>query len=415
MKRKYIIIVFISIISFNILFMLICFEFSPVRAVLDVDQLTDGNYLTIEGMSSSPFSIFTNGHISDSRVLILNRYGQPIWIYDDINDPLGFAHEGFYMNTTNTILIADTDNDRVIEIAIENKSKIWEWNARDINWTDYNPNWAEYEYIQNPALTDWTHINHVIYVPEHDSLLLSLRNLDLLIEIAHNSTKNLIWYFGEPGNHSLLHHQHNPEILPNGNILVSDSENNRIIEINYTSKEIVWSWDNNGLLRWPRDSDYISSGLYTGCYLITDSMNSRLIILDPVSKEIRLIISSHLIVPYEADYIPGEDCFLVGNSFNTQIVKFNNQGIIVFVAGIPIIGFIMIFNGSILVLYYAYRLYVNIYKKGRPIRNHKNIECLIYIGLFLFCTIIYNVLFSILFQVVIFPIMETGPFSTPNY
>ena len=40
---------------------------------------------------------------------------------------------------------------------------------------------------------------------------------------------DITWYFGFPGNHSLLNHQHNADYLDNGNIIVADSENQRII------------------------------------------------------------------------------------------------------------------------------------------------------------------------------------------
>jgi hypothetical protein len=203
----------------------------------------------------------------------------------------------------------------------------------------------------------------------------------------------------------LLYHQHNPEILPNNNLLICDSENNRIIEINYTSKEIVWTWDNNGNLRWPRDCDYIGSGKYMGSYLITDSINSRIIILEPKTKTIQLIISAHLIVPYEADHVPSEDSFIVGNSFNTQFIKFDNLGQIIFFTGIPIIGFFMILNSCFFIGFYGIKFYQNL-KSGKKITHKKNIECLLYIGLLIFFILFYNVIFSTLFQVLLFPVME---------
>ncbi|MBD3226626.1 MAG: hypothetical protein GF329_00425 [Candidatus Lokiarchaeota archaeon] len=413
MKRKYVILFFSFLICFDLLFLVLSFEFSTVRAVLDVDQIDEG-YLVVEGFSNSPLSIFTTGYIPNSRVTLLDKKGVPYWIYDNASDPLAFAHEGLFLNHSNTILIVDTDNDRLLEVAVENKSVVWKWDAREANWTKYNPEWINYSYIQNPTSIDWTHINHVNYIEKRNSLILSLRNFDMLIEIPHNESayEKVIWHFGEPGNHSLLHHQHNPEILPNGNLLVSDSENNRIVKINYTTKEIVWTWNNNGNLRWPRDSDYISSGKYQGCYLITDSKNSRVIILDPNTEKIKLILSSHIMIPYEADHISGEDCFLVGNSFNTQITKFNNNGVIVFFSGIPIIGFLLILNCCVLIAFYSLKLFSSI-KGGNSWKSNKNLSRIFYIVAFLICLFLYNILFSILFQVVIFPIMETGPLATP--
>ncbi|MHA1310349.1 MAG: aryl-sulfate sulfotransferase [Candidatus Helarchaeota archaeon] len=408
-KKKSMLLISILLIM-NTFFVVFSFEFSPVRAVLDCDELDNGNYLVVEGMSASLLSKFTVGHISYSRVLILNKFGMPLWVYDNINDPLGFAHEALYMNNSNTVLIVDTNNDRVIEVAINNKSIVWEWNARDFNWTKYLPASKQNNYIQNPTPHDWTHINDIDYIPNRNSLLLSLRNFDMIIEVAHNSTKNVLWYFGQTGNYLLLNHQHNPEILSNGNILVADSGNNRIVEINYTTKSEIWSWNNHGNLRWPRDCDYISSGKYKGCYLITDSINNRILILNPITEKIEFYFSTHLVIPYEADYIPKEDSFLVGNSFNTQIIKFNSDGMITFALGIPIIELIMIVNFSLIIVYYSYKLYKNL-REGNKISDKKSIEYSIYIAVFWIFILLYNYLFSVLFEVIIFPIMEMGPLT----
>ncbi|MBD3197957.1 MAG: hypothetical protein GF317_23105 [Candidatus Lokiarchaeota archaeon] len=408
MRKKVYLSVFIAcIIIFNILFLFIAYEFSPVRGVLDVDQIGE-DYLVTDSISSSPLSKLTQGYISGSRIILLNKYGKPYWIYDNPNDPLSFAHESLYLNKTNTILVVDTNNDRVIEIAIENKSVVWEWNARDINWTKYNSDWKDISYLQNPTPpgTHWTHINHINYVEKRNSVILSIRNFDMLIEVPHNESadEQLIWYFGEFNNHSLLYHQHNPEVLPNGNILVCDSENNRIIEINYTTKEIIWSWNNNGNLRWPRDCDYITSGKYKNSYLITDSVNSRVLVLDPDTKNIEMIFTSHQIVPYEADHVPSEDTFIVGNSFNTQITKYNNNGFIVSFIGIPVIGFILIFDLLIIILYHGITLYKNI-SKGKSWKSYENISKISLIVIFSICIPLYNILFTVLFYTAIWGII----------
>ena len=404
MKNKTFSIIFVSILCFNIFFLLFSFEFSPVRIVMDVDKLDNGDFIIIESISSSPLSIFTRGYIPNSRVIILDNNYVPYWEYDL---DLIFGHEVIYMNNTNTVLIVDSTNNRVIEVAIENKSIVWEWSANKANWTKYNPDWADVDYIQNPNVTDWTHINHVNYIPERNSLLLSIRNFDMLIEIPYNEScyDRILWYYGEVGNYSKLNHQHNPEVLDNGNILICDSENDRIVEINYTTKEEVWIYNNNGNLDWPRDCDYIGSGKYAGCYLITDSLFSRIIVLEPISKTIQLILSTNLIVPYEADHIPDEDCFIVGNSFNTQFVIFNNQGFVVSSCGIPILGDILIINLSVYIIYYGFGIYKSV-KKGKKITHRKNIERFFYIGLLLLCIFFNTLIFSVFGQKIIYPVME---------
>jgi hypothetical protein len=149
--------------------------------------------------------------------------------------------------------------------------------------------------------TDWLHINDVDHLGG-DRLLVSVRNANQLLVIERGAGVVEVvnedvddsndancrgpqgWQMvgedpkcGDPG---LLNHQHNPQWLGDGHILVADSENDRVVELERTngSWEIAWAiYRANGVrLDWPRDADRLPDG-HT---LITDTRNARLVELD---------------------------------------------------------------------------------------------------------------------------------------
>jgi len=74
---------------------------------------------------------------------------------------------------------------------------------------------------------DWTHANGVVYRPEDDSLLLSLRHQDWLVNIDHE-TGEIRWKLGAEGDFELVegtwfYHQHSPEWQSDGSILMYDN------------------------------------------------------------------------------------------------------------------------------------------------------------------------------------------------
>jgi len=88
-----------------------------------------------------------------------------------------------------------------------------------------------------PESRDWCHANGVAYDPADNSLIISLRTQDTVIKIGRENGK-LVWILGPhgswraPWSKSLLEpvgecewafHQHDPSVLPNGNIMMFDN------------------------------------------------------------------------------------------------------------------------------------------------------------------------------------------------
>ncbi|MHA1940219.1 MAG: arylsulfotransferase family protein [Candidatus Hodarchaeales archaeon] len=132
---------------------------------------------------------------------------------------------------------------------------------------------------------DYFHMNTIQILPvtslgEKDkrfqagNFLMCLRNIDLII-IVDYETKKIVWSYGE----DILEKPHHPTMLKNGNILIFDNgirrKYSRIIEINPINNNIVWEYSSK------KDffSPFMGSAqrLPNGNTLICDGANGRVI------------------------------------------------------------------------------------------------------------------------------------------
>jgi hypothetical protein len=171
--------------------------------------------------------------------------------------------------------IADMGNDRAF-IVNESGAIVWEWQAEN-HLSRGTPFYEEYGGEPDPGgEADWTHLNDIDRLPDGD-LQLSIRNFDVVIEVDRES-KEITDVIGQPGNHSYLYEQHDPNRVAGGEtILVADSENDRIVEIDTETGRVIWEFGGDGLLTWPRDADRLPNGNT----LIADTQNDRVLEVNP--------------------------------------------------------------------------------------------------------------------------------------
>ena len=233
----------------------------------DVDQLPNGNLLV-----SSP-------RAGDTLLFEFNPDTQErVW------------EERF--NMTDTHDVASLGDDR---IAIANMR---EWNesagVSDDRIVIYNRSTGEFTwewYFKNhyPASTDggysedWSHVNDVDPIGD-GRLLLSPRNFDQAIVVDIES-KEIVERLGSDQEYDVLREQHNPDWLEGDNgtptILVADSENNRVVEYAKEDGEWVRTWEvGSESLNWPRDADRLENGNT----LITDTLNHRVMEVTPTGE-----------------------------------------------------------------------------------------------------------------------------------
>ena len=150
---------------------------------------------------------------------------------------------------------------------------------------------------------DWTHMNDIDRL-ENDNFQLSIRNFDVVLEVDPE-TDEVVSVFGETGNHSIMRHQHNPHRLSaHGTLIVADSGNDRVVEYDLEAGERVWTYTGPAFdgLQWPRDADRLPNGNT----LVTDSRNNRILEVDPDGEIVWRFEDPGgevIPLPYEADRI----------------------------------------------------------------------------------------------------------------
>ncbi len=130
---------------------------------------------------------------------------------------------------------------------------------------------------------DWTHVNDVEPIGD-DRLLLSPRNFDQAIVVDMES-KEIVERLGSDDDYDVLREQHSPDWLESENgtptILVADSENDRVVEYAKEDGEWVRTWEvGSESLNWPRDADRLPNGNT----LITDTLNHRVMEVTPTGE-----------------------------------------------------------------------------------------------------------------------------------
>ncbi|MFC1901218.1 aryl-sulfate sulfotransferase [Chloroflexota bacterium] len=203
----------------------------------------------------------------------INREGDIVWSYLTSK----ISHDADRLPDGNTIFVygnSDQKSDPQVTEVNEEGQVVWTWYARD----DFDE--PPYSTISNEG---WTHTNSVTRM-DNGNTLISPRNFCRLIEV--DSGGEVVRTIGDgvifaspdlrlnaSGNADPFS-PHDPEILPNGNILmVSQYFPMRAIEMVPDTGEVVWEYALPERMNYPvRDADRLPNGniLITGAIKITE-------------------------------------------------------------------------------------------------------------------------------------------------
>jgi hypothetical protein len=129
--------------------------------------------------------------------------------------------------------------------------------------------------------SDWTHINDVEYLPhkgENGWFMASLRNQDQVVFVDREEGLVENWTLGVDDAHRIINEQHNPDYIPASEggpaVMIADSQNNRIVEYQRVDGEWerTWTWSESEM-NWPRDADRLPDGNT----LVSDTNGNRLL------------------------------------------------------------------------------------------------------------------------------------------
>lgn len=162
------------------------------------------------------------------------------------------------------------NNDRLLLYDLSKDDVVWEWKFRK---NGYNRTGG------GKYTDDWTHVNDVDKIGQ-GRYLASPRNYDQVIAV-NRSTKNVTMRLGSDENWDTMYEQHNPQYLESKNgtetLLVADSENDRIVEYAKNNGNWTRTWLLRGNFNWPRDADRLPNGNT----LVTDTLNHRVMEVTP--------------------------------------------------------------------------------------------------------------------------------------
>lgn len=268
----------------------------PNSRVFDAEHLENGNILASVAVVVPNAECPDEYRSPNSDDCVHNRVvevdwetKEVVWEYDwyDVYPNHHEVHDADRLPNGETAII-DMGNDRAFTVNREGKTT-WEWHAEDHIaegtpfWDEYVPEDKQDEFRKQGPESDWTHMNDIDQL-ENGNFLLSIRNYDTVLEV--NREGDIVEVYGAPDDHEVMQEQHNPNMLEeHGTMIVADSENNRVVEIDTGTEEIVWEYSTlppesplqPRSLQWPRDADRLPNGNT----LITDSRRFRVVEVTP--------------------------------------------------------------------------------------------------------------------------------------
>jgi len=150
------------------------------------------------------------------RVIKVDRYRNSIiWQYGDGSEGNGFNQlyypsDAVALPESSQVLICDKGNNRVIIVNEADTTIAWEWGSGNLD----RPVDIEYNSVTREVLITDQGNNRVIKVS--------------------TVTDSIIWQFDDG-----LANPSDADFLPNGNVLICDKDNNRLIEVNF-NQQLVW-------------------------------------------------------------------------------------------------------------------------------------------------------------------------------
>ncbi|MEF8915179.1 arylsulfotransferase family protein [Natronomonas sp.] len=268
-------------------------EYQPENAaVFDGEYLDNGNVMVSYGQrvpnSECPEEYQNTESRSDHCIRNVVEEIDPetnerVWAYTwyDVFVTYHEVHDADRLPNGETVII-DMGKDRTFTVNQEGEVT-WEWSAVEHLdegtefWEEHVEGTSRESHNYTGPAQDWTHMNDVDRL-ENGNFLMSIRNFDVLVEVDPE-TNEVVEVIGEPGDHSTMYEQHDPNYLDeHGHVIVADSENNRVVEYDETMDE-VWRYEGpstSDRLQWPRDADRLPNGNT----LIVDSRNFRVIEVD---------------------------------------------------------------------------------------------------------------------------------------
>ena len=190
------------------------------------------------------------------------------------------------------------------------------WQYGEFGVTGTGPNQLNTP-VQNTYLHESNGDDHVLITDQGNGRIIEVRRSD----------KAIVWQYDG------LNNPNSAELLVNGNILISDENNNQALEVTHTTPStVVHTYTTAGGMAFSGVA--FSSRLPNGHTLITDSNNNRIVETDEGGTVFWQFFTSArpnsnpAPLPTRAVRLAGGDT-LISDQFNNQVIRVDSAGVIV--------------------------------------------------------------------------------------
>lgn len=217
----------------------------------------------------------------DNRVILVDQGGNIIWQYgqfgvtgfgpNQLNTPVQNTYlAGSGDMLTGSVLITDQGNERIIEVRMADKAIVWQYGENSVIGNGPNQ-------LNNPNAAE---------LLANGNILISDENNNRAIEVTHTTPSKIIATFTARGTVSGLAFASR---LPNGNTLLTDSNSSRIVEVEPNDK-VFWEYfTNTRPSSNPSPLPTRAVRLANGNTLISDQFNDQVIEVTPT----KVIVASY--------------------------------------------------------------------------------------------------------------------------
>jgi hypothetical protein len=228
----------------------------------DAERLSDGlTILAGTGIPAGASSFLPNGCV-DNRVIVVDQQGNIVWQYGQAgvtgSGPNQLNVPVFALQLPNHhIMIVDQSNERVIEVNKNSKQIVWQYGQTGVSGSGFNQ-------LNNP--------NSAELLPNGD-ILIADENNNRVIEVTRDH--QVVWQYSQGLSFAAFASR-----LPNGDTLIVDSGNARILEVTH-DKQVVFQYITNtqpGSNPTPLPTNAVQ--LANGNISIADQFNDRALIID---------------------------------------------------------------------------------------------------------------------------------------
>ena len=229
-----------------------------------------GNFTLMSG-TGIPAGATTNCKRSgcvDNRVILVDSNGDIVWQYGEFGvtgfgpNQLNTPVQNTYLPTSGNVLITDQGNERIIEVRRTDNAIVWQYGENGVMGMGPNQ-------LDNPNAAE---------LLANGNILISDENNNRAIEVTHTTPSKIVATLTARGTVSGVAFASR---LPNGHTLLTDSNNSRIVEVDPNDK-VFWQYFTNtrpGSNPSPLPTRAVR--LANGNTLISDQFNDQVIEVNP--------------------------------------------------------------------------------------------------------------------------------------